>query len=181
MRLLLLTAFLITAWFTVMPQTNDPKKKSPAELMSVMRLKQLTSVPSGEKPTPEFPRVCAVIMDWPIETATVTVVARATGDASVYTTATFGILGGIGHEKVRNAAKSCVRVAERHYGDATLTRDYPYPKAGRVRFYLVGYSEVRVIDADLETVSRGKDKCSDLYEAAQHVVTELRLMTQEQK
>ena len=183
MRPVPLIAFLIAGCFTVMSQTNEPPKKSPAELMREMRLKQLTMPPGefSQKPTAEFPRVCAVLMDWPIEAGTVTVVARTTGDASVYTDGTFGVFGGIGHESLRRAATNCVAVAQRHFESATATKDYPYPKASRVRFYLVGYDGVRVIDGDLEAVRTGKDKCSDLYEAAQRVVTELRMITQQQK
>jgi hypothetical protein len=183
MRPVLLTAFLIAGCLTAMSQTNEPPKKSPAELMREMRLKQLTMPPRefSQKPTADFPQVCVVLMDWPIQAGTVTVVARTTGDASVYTDGTFGVIGGIGHESVRKAATNCVRVAEGHFESATATKDYPYPKAGRVRFYLVGYDGVRVIDGDLEAVRTGKDKCSDLFEAAQRVVTELRLTTQHQK
>jgi hypothetical protein len=182
MRPLLLITLLAVGCLAAMPQTNEPPKTA-AELMREMRLKQLSMSPRefGEKPTGEFPHVCAVLMDWPIEGATVTAVARTTGDASVYTTGTFGVFGGIGHESVRSAAKSCVKVANKHFRGATPTKEYPYPKAGRVRFYLVGYDGVRFIDADLELVRTGKDKRSDLYEAAQKVVTELRLITQQQK
>ena len=183
MRPLLFIAFLITGTFTAMSQTNEPPRKSPAEMMREMRLKQLTMVPSefGEKPTTEFPRVCAVIMDWPIEAGTVTVVARTTGDASIYTTGTFGVIGGIGHETVRTAATNCVEAAQRYYDEATPTKEYPYPASSRVRFYLVGYDSVRVIDTDLDVVRRTGQKYSDLYEAAQGVVTELRQITQHQK
>ncbi|MEJ0088816.1 MAG: hypothetical protein WDM80_03555 [Limisphaerales bacterium] len=183
MRPVLLIALLMAGCFTAMPQTNEPPKKSPAELMREMRLKQLTMPPSefSQTPTAEFPRVCAVLMDWPIAQGTVTVVARTTGDASVYTDGTFGVFGGIGHESVRKAATNCVRVADSLFESATATKDYPYPKIGRVRFYLVGYDGVRVIDGDLEAVRTGKDRCSDLYEAAQSVITELRLITQHQR
>ena len=183
MRLLLFITFLVIGCFTAMPQTNLPAQKNPAEMMREMRLKQLTMPPSefSQTPTAEFPRVCAVLMDWPIAQGTVTVVARTTGDASIYTDGTFGVLGGIGHESVRRAATNCVSVAQRHFESATATKDYPYPKTGRVRFYLVGYDGVRVIDGDLEAVRTGNDSCSDLYEAAQSVVTELRMITQHQK
>jgi hypothetical protein len=183
MRPLPLIAFLIAVTFTAMPQTNEPPRKSPAEMMREMRLKQLTMVPSefGEKPTAEFPRVCAVIMDWPIEAATVTVVARTTGDASIYTTGTFGVLGGIGHEAVRTAARDCLKVAQQYHDEATPTKEFPYPASGRVRFYLVCYDGVRVIDADLAVLRRRGQKYSDLYEATQRVVTELRMITQHQK
>ena len=183
MRQLLFIAFLIAGSFTAMPQTNEPPRKSPAEMMREMRLKQLTMVPSefGQKPTAEFPRVCAVIMDWPIDAGTVTVVARTTGDASIYTTGTFGVIGGIGHEAVRAAATNCVKVAQQYYDEAKPTKEYPYPASNRLRFYLVGYDGVRVIDADLDAVRQGGQKYSDLYEAAQRVVTELRQITQHQK
>jgi hypothetical protein len=178
--------FLVVGCFTVMSQTNEPPKKSPAEVMRELRLKMLAAPGDLElMPSPEFPRVCGVLMDWPIEMGTTsfvtTVVSLSTGDASIYSTGTFGVFGGIVHATVRSAAKSFVRVGERHYDEATPTKDYPYPKTGRVRFYLVCYDGVRVIDADLESARRGADKYSDLYEQAQRVMTELRLITQKQK
>lgn len=146
-------------------------------MMRELRLFQLTTA-IGEKPTTEFPKVRAVIMDWPIERAIVTVVARSTGDASIYTTGTFGVLGGIGHETVRSAARTCVKIAQGYSGDATPTKEYPYPATKRVRFYLVCYDGVRVIDADLDSVTHKDGKYSDMYAAAQQVVTELRLISQ---
>jgi hypothetical protein len=180
MRPLLAVTLLVAGYFTAMSETNTPPKKSPAELMRDMRLMQLTA-PPREAPTAEFPRVCGVLMDWPIHAGTITLLARATGDSSIYTTGTFGVIGGIGHESVRSAAKSCVKVAEKHYEDATPTREYPQPKAGRVRFYLVCYDGVRAIEVEEAAVSAGKDKCSDLFRAAQRVITDLRLITQRQK
>jgi hypothetical protein len=183
MRQRILIGFLAFGCLTAMTQTNDPSKKSPAEMMREMRLRMLTSPPTdlGLSPTPEFPRVCGVLMDWPMEKATVSVVSLCSGDASIYTTGTFGVIGGIGHETVRDAAKSFVRVAERHYDGATPTKDYPYAKPGRICFYFVGYDGVRAIETDLESVSSGKGKCSDLFAEGQHVITELRLTTQQQK
>jgi hypothetical protein len=141
-----------------MSQTDQPSTKMNAEMMRELRLKMLTApVELGLKPTKEYPRVCGILMDWPIEMGTVTVVSLSTGDASIYSTGTFGILGGIGHEAVRSAAQNFVRVAEKHYDESTPTKDYPYPKAGRLRFYLVCYDGVRTIDADLESVRSGED------------------------
>jgi hypothetical protein len=166
-----------------MSQTNQPPKKSPAEIMRELRLKMLTTGAAelGLKPTPEYPRVFGVLMDWPIEAGTVTVVSLSTGDASIYTTATFGVFGGIGHETVRDAARGFVKVAEKHFDDAATTNEFPYPKAGKVRFYLVCYDGVRVLETDLEPARAGKNHYSDLYIAGQRVITELRLITQKQK
>lgn len=166
-----------------MPQTNEPQKNNPAEVMREMRLKMLTTIPAdaGLKPTPEFPRVCGVVMDWPIESGTITLVSFATGDASIYTTGTFGVIGGIRHESVRAAAKSCVKVAQSFYESATPTKEYPYPAKERVRFYLVCYDGVRVMDSDLTAVAQGKDRSWELFASAQGVITELRRITPSQR
>ena len=183
MRLFLFITLSVIGCFTGMPQTNLPPMKNPAEMMRELRLKMLTAAPSdfGQQPSPEFPRVCGVVMDWPIEVGTVTLVSFSTGDASIYSTGTFGVLGGIGHESVRTAAKSCVKAAQSYYDDATPTKVYPYPANGRVRFYLVGFDGVRVIDADLEAVKRDGAKYSELFLSTQRVISELRMITQQQK
>jgi hypothetical protein len=94
MRAYLLLAFLVVQCFTAMAQTNEPPKKSPAEVMRDLRLKMLTTPPAefGHRQTPESPRVYGVLMDWPLEAATVSVVSFSSGDASIYTTGTFGVL-----------------------------------------------------------------------------------------
>ena len=182
MRAILFTVLLLSGCCVVRAQTNDATKKMNAEVMREMRSKMMVAPRElGLKSTGEYPRVCGVLMDWPIEAGTITLVSLSTGDASIYSTGTFGVLGGIGHETVRSAAQRLVKVGEKHHDEATLTKDYPYPKAGRVRFYLVCYDGVRTIDADLDEVRAGKHKCSDLYEQAQRVITELRLITQRQK
>lgn len=155
-----------------------------AEVMRQLRIKMLTNSPAelGQKSSSEFPRVCGVVMDWTIESGpVVSVISLSTGDASIYTTGTFGVFGGIGHESVRNAAKSFVKVAEKYYDEATLTKEYPYPKDGRVRFYLICYDGVRTFEADLEATRNGEAKSSDLYKEGQQVLTELRSITQKQK
>lgn len=61
-------------------------------------------------------------MDWPLGTNIISVYGSSSGDASIYTTSTFGVIGGIGHEAVRNAAHQFVKVAETHYDDAVPTK-----------------------------------------------------------
>jgi len=165
------------------PSNEGRELKTPAGAGRELRLKMLTEPPPdwGLNPTPEYPHVCGVLMDWPIETTTVSVISFCSGDASIYTTGSFGVIGGIGHETVRSAAKSFVKIATEHLGDAVATKDFSYPKPGRVRFYIICYDEVRFVEADLEAVRRGNDKYSDLYKEGQRVVTELRLITQNQK
>jgi hypothetical protein len=182
-RLYLLVSVLVAASFTAMSETNDPPKKTSADLMREIRLKILTSPSSelGQKPTLEYPHVYGMLMDWPIEEATVSVMASSVGDASIYTTGTFGVMGGIQHETVRDVAKSFVKLGEKHYDEAKPTKDFGYPQNGRVRFYLICYGDVRFIEADTESLTHGKGRCSDLFTAGQRVLTELRQIVDKQK
>ena len=130
-------------------QSPEPRK-NPADAGRALRQMMLATPPAktGEKPTKEFPRIYGILMDWPIGDQTATVFSSSTGAASLYTTSTFGIIGGEGHETVRTAATNFVRAADRLFDSATPTTEYPYPAANRVRFYLLTFDGVRVFCAN---------------------------------
>lgn len=161
------------------PASQSPAKL-PAEAMRELRMKMLTTAASefgiSQDKTPS--RVYGVVLDWPLDDLVITVVSVSDGNASLYTTSTFGAIGGVGHESVRTAARRFVSVAEKYYADAISTSEYPYPKPGHVRIYLTCFDGVRVIDADLDSLQSGKDKYSDLWAEGQNVVTELRLIAE---
>jgi hypothetical protein len=130
----------------------------------------------GFAPTPEFPRVYGILMEWPINDVIATLVGCGDGNASLYTTSTFGIIGGIAHESVRIQASAWVKLASDHVDDARAALEFPYPKSDRIRFYFLTFEGVRVIEADLKAVSEGIDDCSALFHQGQAVLTELRLI-----
>jgi hypothetical protein len=79
--------------------------RNPANAGRELRQMILNSPPEKfAKPSKEFPRVYGVLMDWPIDKNTATVFSASDGAASLYTTSTFGIVGGEAHENVRKAA-----------------------------------------------------------------------------
>ena len=163
---------------------SQASKKNPADAGRAMRQLMLSTPAEklGERPSKEFPRIYAVLMDWPIgDGQTATVFSASVGAASLYTTSTFGIIGGEGHETVRNAAKNFVRAADRHFGASTPTTEYPYPAKDRVRFYFLTFSGVRVIETDLASISRNSNKYAELFGLGQVVLTELRLTTEKNK
>ena len=129
----------------------------------------------GIQPTDRFPNVFGMLMDWSVGTAIATIVSICDGNASLYTTSTFGIIGGIGHERVRNASVGFVIAGEKSYAAASPRSDFSYPVEGRVRFYFLCFDGVRMIDADEDALSGGSDQCSDLWRLGQNVMTELRL------
>lgn len=152
-----------------------------ADAGRTLRQMMLATPPAkfGEKPTKDFPRVYGVLMDWPIGEQIATVFASSSGAASLYTTSTFGIIGGEGHQTVRAAAINFVRAADKLYDSSTPTAEYPYPAAGRVRFYLLTFDGVRVLDTDLASIENRTSKYSEFFDLGQAVLAELRLSTEQ--
>ena len=107
----------------------EEPKKDPKDAGRDLRKMFLTTSAGevGIQSSQEYPRVWGVAMDWPIGQQIATVISLSDGSASVYTTGTFGIIGGIGHENVRSAAKKVVKEAERFYYAANVTHDFSYP------------------------------------------------------
>jgi hypothetical protein len=167
--------------FLMRPKASaaDPEE-NPADAGRALRHMMLTTTPAktGQKPTEEFPRIYGILMDWSIGEQIATVFATSTGAASLYTTSTFGIIGGEGHEAVRAAARRFVGAAERFFDGSTPTTEYPYPTGGRVRFYLLTFEGVRVIDTDLDAITSGDSRYAELFGLGQSVLTELRLISE---
>jgi hypothetical protein len=126
----------------------------------------------------DFPVVYGVVVDWPIDNATASIVALRDGTASLYTNSTFGIIGGSGHEKVRSAARACVLLAGDFAKACEPVTDYPYPPDNTVYYYLLTYSGVRRCSVSLSALEGGSDPTYPLFEAAQNVLTQLRLVVE---
>ena len=154
-------------------------KKDPKDAGRDLRKMFLTTSAEqvGIQRSKEYPRVWGVAADWPIGEHIATIVLLADGSASVYTTGTFGIIGGIGHETVRASATKLIREAERHFDDSTPTQDFSYPTHDRVRFFFTTFTGVRVIDTDSASLSERRSKYFELFDAAQDVLTQLRMVS----
>ena len=157
---------------------QEPKKDPKAAGRDLRNMFLTTSAEQiGIQRSKEYPRVWGVAVDWPIGEHIATIISLANGSASVYTTGTFGIIGGIGHEAVGAAATKVIKPAERHFDDSTPTQDFSYPTHDRVRFFFTTFSGVRVIDTDWASLSERRSKYFELFDAAQHVLTQLRMVS----
>lgn len=157
--------------------------KSAADVGRGLRQMMLTTPPEriGRQSTTDFPRVYGVLMDWPIGEDIATVFSSSMGTASLYTTSTFGIIGGEGHEAVRAAAMAFVRAADRLFDASTPTTTYPYPSDDRVRFYLLTFGGVRVVETDLASLEKGTGAYAEYFNLGQAVLTQLRLVAEERQ
>ena len=161
-------------------QVDKPVNQSPAEAMKSLRLKMLTTPASklGIKSTAEFSKVYGVVMDWPTKDATVSIVSLSDGNASLYTDKSVGVIGGGAHPSVREAAIRCLRVAQSFHDDANPVSNFPIPSKGKVRFYLVGFSGVRMLEASAASLENGGGNHQDLWKECQAVMTELRKVSE---
>ena len=157
------------------------QKKDPKDAGRDLRNMFLTTPADkvGIQPSKEYPRVWGIAVDWPLGDGQhiATIVSLADGSASVYTTGTFGIVGGIGHQSVRKAAKKVVKEADRFFDDSEPTHDFSYPSPDHVRFFFTTFSGVRVIDTDWASLSERHSKYFKLFDAAQDVLTQLRMVS----
>lgn len=156
-------------------------QRNSAMAMREMRLQMLTT-PADELGVPangDRSVVYGVIMEFSIDDEdTATVVSLVDGNASLYTTVGFGVIGGFAHEDVRAAVTELVQTAESYHNDAIPTVEYPYPAPDRVKFYLLTYGGTTVIDTDLASLEAGTSTYCELFDLGQNVLTELRRTTQ---
>jgi hypothetical protein len=157
-------------------EQTDPRVTGKA-----LRIMALNTSPKdlGFFPDQDYPKVYGILMDWRVGEETASILAMRDGTASLYTTSTFGVLGGRKHEKVRRAAEQCTKIANQFLDRSTPTVNFAYPKEGEVFFYLLTYEEVRVCIGYEKAINQGNDQTRPLFAAAQNVLTELRLVTEQ--
>jgi hypothetical protein len=157
-------------------EQTDPKDTGKA-----LRLMALESSPKdlGFSPDQDYPKVYGILMDWRVGEDTASILAMRDGTASLYTTSTFGVLGGQKHENVRRAAEQCTRIADQFLDKSTAAVNFSYPKEGEVFFYLLTYEEVRLCIGNEKAIHQSNDPTRPLFAAAQNLLTQLRLATEE--
>ena len=122
--------------------------------------------------------IFGVIMDWNMGNAIVTVTSLKTGDASIYMSTGQAFIGGIGHETVTKAAKGFVALCENYLKYATKT-DKTNPISGKkIDFYFLTKSGKFYLEEDFANIESNRSKLIGLFEAANQVITEYRLITE---
>jgi hypothetical protein len=125
--------------------------------------------------------VWGVVMEMGYPEAVVTIVALIDGNASLYFSNGGGVIGGVGHDNVRKAAREMSFVADRFVDDSTPTTEFPQPVKGETIFYILtkkGKFMKRALENDL---GEQRHAFSPLFYAGQEVITQLRLVTNDFK
>jgi hypothetical protein len=158
----------------------QPGASPPDQMGRELRTMFLSTKPEllSIKPNIEYPRVFGVAMDWPIGEHIATLVSLSDGTASLYTTSTFGIIGGAGHASVKSAAQRFVKASDHYFSDTAVTTAHPYPGKERVRFFLLAFDGLRTVETEAAPIYSGSGKYSSLFGDGQAVLTELRKVTE---
>jgi hypothetical protein len=162
---------------------KTPKPPQPAEVYSGLRNQILSLDPkdAGITQSNETPNVWGILMETGYQEAVVTLVSLADGTTSLYFSNGGGMIGGGEHDTVAQATKSFVISAEKYYQQMTLTKSFPLPVTGRVKFYILTFSGIFTIDIDENELGNGKHELSPLFYSGQDVITQFRLVQEQKK
>jgi hypothetical protein len=158
-----------------MYQVNPQSKNPQSRIEAYLKLRQLAFKTSptnfGITVSSDSNEQFGILMDLSLPQGNATIVAFISGDASFYTSAGGGVIGGISHENVRNAARKFVITSSKYIDKMVTTTAYPLPELGRVRFYVLTPNSIFTYEADEPDLR--KNALSPLYAAGHHVLTEL--------
>ena len=151
-------------------------KETPEDAYMRLRYQALTTIaarlglPGELKPNDPY----GVIMEMGIPKSVVTLAAFADGDARLYYKTGGGMVGGISHQTVRQAAQEFVGLSRKVLGRMTKTTEYPLPEPDRVRFYVLTPRGVFTTETDRQRLGETASDLSTLFRSGQEVVTQMR-------
>ena len=145
-----------------------------AEVMKELRHKLLTTSDPDELGLSEEDagaKTWGVLVDAASGPGVATLVSLRDGTSSLYTTTGGGVLGGY---SAKDDARAVVVEAEKHLAQMRRTEEFPYPEAGRVKFYVLTPDGVLTAEAGLKELTGKRDELWPLFYAADKVLTRLR-------
>lgn len=125
-------------------------------------------------PVSEMPIVYGVVMDWNLGEGIVTFTSFSSGDASMYTSSGGGVIGGVEHESVKNAAKLFVRKAQQYLPIAQKSDDIAAPGNNQIKFFLLTNRGRFTAIEEIENFDNGSSNLLELFVEANKVISELR-------
>lgn len=165
---------------TPSPAETSAQDSEAAQAMKALRDRVLTSSGDdlGLSGKDAKAKVWAVLMEVAFPSGVSTVVSIGDGTASLYTSIGGGVLGGY---SARKEAKRFVAQAEKHLAGMKLTKSFPYPEVGRIKFYVVTREGVYTEEAGENELVSGQHALSPLFLAANDVLTGLRIASEQAK
>ncbi len=143
-----------------------------------MRAQVLALKPTTVGLKPAAGPMWGFVMDVVTDTDWYALVVLADGSTSLYTSSTFGIIGGGAHATVREAGQALWATAEGLLDVFTLTTDTALPPAGSTTLRLLRFDGQRVVVGTEDELGAGRHPASPVFYAAHEVLGRLRLVTE---
>jgi hypothetical protein len=163
------------------PHRLTPQER--AEVYAKLRKQALRMTPRllGIKTTPDGVQPYGILMETGYPEAVATLTSFSSGDASLYFSKGGGVIGGIGHEPVRAAARQFVASSHDFLPAMVKTTAYPLPVVGQTRFYILTTKGIYTAEASETDLGMRQSKLSPLFYRGQAVITELRLIVEKRR
>jgi hypothetical protein len=104
-------------------------------------------------------------------------VVFADGTTSLYTSATFGVIGAGTHLGVRAASDSLLVTAGEHLDEFSPSSDTAIPPPGQVTLRALTFAGPRIVTAAEQELGHGRHQASPVFHAAHAVIAQIRQVT----
>ncbi|BDI30030.1 hypothetical protein CCAX7_20810 [Capsulimonas corticalis] len=161
-------------------EAGEAKPKSGPEVYHGMREFALKTKPEdiGLNAKPGEPY--GVLMDLATSSGSATLMTMCEGSVSIYYSGGGGLLGGVGHDSVRNAGLALIAAAGDYLTLMQTTQSFPLPKQNHVRFYVLTPEAVHTYEANWDALGNNHDPLSPLFHLGDNVITQFRLVSEKQ-
>jgi hypothetical protein len=155
-------------------------EKDPAALSRQLREKALsvTAADLSLEPTEARLNVWGVLMELGYPQAVATLAVFADGSASLYINTGGGVIGAGEHKPVRAEAEKFLFATQSFVQHFERTGETPYPRAGRVRFYVRTFEGTLTAEAGEEELGRKIHPLGPLFHTGHAVITQMRLISE---
>ncbi|MCW3058405.1 MAG: hypothetical protein JWQ02_226 [Capsulimonas sp.] len=157
---------------------EEAAPKSSSEISQGLRKMALTTKPEDVGLTAKPGEPYGILMEMGFDGGAATLMAMAEGTVSIYYSNGGALLGGVGHETVRNSGLAFVAAAREYVRLMQPTQSYPFPESKQIRFYALTPEGVYTYQAKWDDLGNNLDPLSPLFHLGDRTLTEFRLIEQ---
>lgn len=118
-------------------------------------------------------------MEFWVQNAVISLICFIDGNASLYFSTCGGIIGGVKHDRVRQAAGRFVQFANFHLEEMVPCNDFPLPEVGHTSFYVLTPTAALVAGGLDSELAECRHSFSQLFSAGHCIITQLKQMEEE--
>ena len=174
---ILMASCIIYYKFYRRPYVNNPlvKKQNPylglrQQAISIKPEQLQLTIPNNKE------TAFGVVVDLGMDSGSATIVSFVSGDASLYTSAGGGIIGGgVLRKDVSAAAINFVSVAQNYFSQMSTSYNLNVPADGYIKFYILTNKAIYSSENKESEITNPDSVWTELFYAANDLLTQLRL------